>query len=309
MRKIFALGEAILDIIFENDQPVAAKPGGAMLNAAVSLGRCGIKVEMITELSEDHTGRIILDFLKKNGVGTKHTIPYPDGHTPVSLAFLDENKNAQYTFFKNYPSERLTQPFPEVNDGDIVLFGSFYSLAPEIRGKLFPFVKKAKEKGALIIYDPNIRKNHLLEIRNLFHLVEENIRIADIVRASDEDLENLFGTGDLQENSFKLMKLGCQHLVVTRGKEGVDLLFPDGKSHFDVPVIDPVSTIGAGDAFNAGLIFCLSKMNMTRESLKDLTGSAWKEILSMGIRFATDTCLSMDNYISWELAEEVKREQ
>ncbi len=199
MPTIFTIGETVYDIIFKNGQPEAARAGGSMLNSAVSLGRCGLKVEMITELGDDQVGKFVLDFLGNNGVSTSFIKPVGGFKTPVSLAFLDGSGNASYSFYKHYPENRLNMEWPEPKRGDVVLFGSFYSLDQAIRDRIISFVKKAKHNGALIIYDPNIRKNHLAEIRGLMHLVEENIALADIVRGSDEDFENLFGMTDSEK--------------------------------------------------------------------------------------------------------------
>jgi fructokinase len=77
--------------------------------------------------------------------------------------------------------------------GDVVLFGSFYSLDPAVHDKIISFVRKSKENGAIIIYDPNIRRNHLTEVIELMQNVGENISLAHIVRGSNEDFLNLYG--------------------------------------------------------------------------------------------------------------------
>ena len=128
MSSIYTFGETVFDIIFENGQPVAARPGGAMLNTAVSLGRCGHNVSLLTELGHDYIGRQVIEFLRENGVGTESIVPYTGAQTPIALAFLDQDKSASYTFYKSYPEHRLDQAFPRCRKGDIVLFGSFYSL-------------------------------------------------------------------------------------------------------------------------------------------------------------------------------------
>jgi fructokinase len=300
MPTIFTLGETVYDIIFDHDQPKAAKAGGSMLNTAVSLGRCGLKVEMITELGDDRVGRIILDFLKENGVSVSFIKPSSAFKTPVSLAFLDAKGNAGYSFYKNYPVDRLNFPWPVAGRGDVVLFGSFYSLDQDIRAKIISFVKKSKQNGALVIYDPNIRKNHLGEVRKLMHLVEENIALADIVRGSDEDFENLFDLNRSDGVLQKLMAMGCGCLVFTR-KEGAELLCGDLNIRVPAREITVVSTIGAGDSFNAGIIYGLVSRNLTGLDPGRIRGEQWKEIIAHGIDFASDVCQGYENYISKDI--------
>ena len=298
MNKVLAIGETIYDILFRDGQPVAAKAGGSMLNTAVSLGRAGIPVEMITELGDDQVGRLISDFLVQNRVSTSFIQPVPEFKTPVSLAFLDAQGNAKYSFYKKYPQERLNIDWPLINNGDVVLFGSFYSLSKDIRKKLVDFIKKAKEQGALIFYDPNIRKNHLAEIQLLMPLIEENIRLADIVRGSDEDFLNLFGLTDNEAIFNKIQNIGGKCLIITKGNQGVDLLSGTIRLHLDSEKINPVSTIGAGDSFNAGLIYGLMNNGISVEDLVHISPEKWKELLNFGVTFAADVCKGYDNYIS-----------
>jgi fructokinase len=300
MSTIFAVGETIYDIIFVHGQPKAARPGGSMLNTAVSLGRCGLKVEMITELGADQVGQIVLNFLTENGVSTSFIKPSAEFKTPVSLAFLDEKGNANYSFYIKYPEGRLNSPWPVPKKGDVVLFGSFYSLDPGIRQKIVSFLEKAKLDGAFIVYDPNIRKNHLEEIRKLFHLVKENIALADIVRGSDEDFENLFGTNKNDDVYARIQEAGSKAVIITRSREGVDLLTSSMKLHTDIPAIRPVSTIGAGDAFNAGIIVGLVGSGLTNSDPALISLDTWKEVIDSGIIFASDVCQNYDNYISNE---------
>jgi len=303
MPTIYAIGETIYDIIFRENQPRAAKPGGSMLNSAVSIGRCGLKVEMITELGDDQVGHVVLDFLNENGVSTPFINPVKGFKTPVSLAFLDENGNANYSFYKRYPAERLNIEWPEAGRGDVVLFGSFYSLDKAVRSKIIPFIKKSKENGAIIIYDPNIRKNHLTEIKSLMHLVEENIDLADIVRGSDEDFVNLFGLNDVETVFSRVKKTGGKYLVVTKGENGCEFYSEKFNLHISAKKVEVISTIGAGDAFNAGLILGIAKMGLTVSDLVNTNRDDWMELIRFGVNFAADVCGSYDNYISVKTAE------
>ena len=156
-RNIYAIGETVYDILFKGEQPVAARPGGAMLNASVSLGRLGLPIHLITEIGNDQVGSQIQKFLNDNGVMLSKTAVFSGGSTALALAFLDDNENASYTFYKDYPEERLNFKMPEVAGNDIILFGSSFSISREVREKLTGFLSAARKAGAIIIYDPNFR--------------------------------------------------------------------------------------------------------------------------------------------------------
>jgi sugar/nucleoside kinase (ribokinase family) len=105
-------------------------PGGSMLNTAVSLGRCGLEVEMITELGQDKIGQTVLEFLAENGVSTSFIQPADGFKTPIALAFLDEKGNAAYSFYIKYPENRLNLPWPEAKK---VMSCSLELFIPSIR--------------------------------------------------------------------------------------------------------------------------------------------------------------------------------
>ena len=96
MRKVIGIGETILDILFKNGQPTAAIPGGSVFNGLASLGKMGVNVSFISEVGNDKVGDIILAFMKENGISSQYVSRFPDGKSPVSLAFLDEKNDAEY---------------------------------------------------------------------------------------------------------------------------------------------------------------------------------------------------------------------
>ena len=305
MRKIYAIGETLLDIIFKNNQPQTAKPGGAMLNSVVSVGRMDLPVYFISEYGIDDTGNLVDSFLKDNGVNTTYVNRYDDGNTALALAFLDEKNDANYTFYKNRPSRELNTGFPVIKKNDIILCGSFYSIWKEIREMFKGFISGSREKGALIIYDPNFRKSHLSELSDLKPMIIENMKMADIVRGSDEDFETIFGAKSADE-AYNSLKNYCPQMVYTANTEGVYVRTPSFSGTFPVRKITPVSTIGAGDNFNAGMITSIYNNNISVGQLGNLTENDWKKVVSMAVEFATDVCLSYDNYISLEFAKRLK---
>ena len=308
MRKVFTIGETVYDIIFKNGSIQTGKAGGSMLNSSVSLGRLGIDVSFISEIGADQVGEIINKFLIENHVSTDFIYRFEDGKTPIALAFLDENQNATYSFYKIYPRRRLQQQFPEITSGDIVLFGSFFSLSPLVRQPLVGFIKKARASGAIIIYDPNIRKSHQSEIPELQHLIYENISLADIIRGSDEDFNTMFGVKNFDEATEIFKKSGNQIFIYTAGGDHVRLFSNNATSSFSVPGIIPLSTIGAGDNFNAGIIYALLRQNIFKKDLNNLPSDQWNEIIYTGIELSQEVCKSYDNYISASFAKRfVKR--
>jgi fructokinase len=305
MRKIYGIGETVLDIIFKDGQPQAAKAGGSVLNSVVSMGRIDLPVSFISEYGLDDVGTLIDNFLKSNGVDSSHVHRFSDGSTALALAFLNEKNDAHYSFYKDFPAKRLDVEFPEIYKEDIIQCGSFYAIWPEIREKFKTFIQNANDKGALILYDPNFRPTHLSELDSLKPMILENMKFASILRGSDEDFKNIFGVQSADE-AWKVVKDYCKCLVYTANVEGVYVRSTAFSGRFPVQKITPVSTIGAGDNFNAGMITSIYQNDFKRDQLEHLGEKEWSKIINTAVSFATHVCLSYENYISEEFAKEFK---
>ena len=302
MRKVFGIGETILDIIFRNDQPQKAVPGGSVFNGLISLGRLNVPVSFISELGNDRVGDMIRDFMEDNHITTEFVDRFPDGKSPISLAFLADDKNANYIFYKDSPAQRLEVPLPKIEKDDIFVFGSYYSLNPVLRTRMVEFLQYAQERKAIIYYDPNFRKAHAHEAIRLMPTVLENLEFADIVRGSDEDFQNLYGKSDAQKVYKEHIQFYCDRFLTTHGANGVNLHTRNFTRHFDSPQIQPLSTIGAGDNFNAGIIYGLLKYDVRHADLPSLDQDTWEKIIRCGMDLASEVCQSYDNYISKEFA-------
>ncbi len=302
MRKIFTVGETVLDILFKNNMPFTAKAGGASLNSAVTLGRLNMPVYFIGEYGMDEVGNFIENFLMENHVSTEYVYRYYDGKSALALAFLNENSDASYDFYKIYPEKRLNIKFPEIQADDIVLFGSTYAITPEVRPKLIELIQHARKNKAIVIYDPNFRKAHLHELSKLKPLILDNFKHADIVRGSNEDFSFILGVNDADETYENISKL-VPNLLYTASRKGIYLRTPGYAAEFPVKTIEALSTIGAGDSFNAGIVYSLFKQNVTHNDLQHLDESSWSSIINTAVEFATHVCLNYDNYISKDFAD------
>ncbi|HNQ69414.1 MAG TPA: PfkB family carbohydrate kinase [Bacteroidales bacterium] len=298
MRKIYCIGETVYDILFQNGKAVESRPGGPVLNTAVSLGKLGEKVYVVGDQADDVIGNIIADFLAANNVSTKYLTLYNGAKSRMLLAFLNDHNEPSYSFYKIRTDDEIKITFPEVRHEDIVLFGSFTSIKKEVREDFVACMKKARENGALIIYDPNFRPAHIKLRDKVIDYIYENISLSTIVKGSNEDFQNIFESSTAYAAKDIVNNYGCINLIYTANKYGVNLFTGDFHKVFDVPRIDPVSTVGAGDNFSAGLIYALIKENVYAADLDNLDHDVWRKIIRVAIDFAIDVCMSYDNYIS-----------
>lgn len=305
---IYTIGETLLDIIFKGGKPQSALPGGSAFNTSVSLGRLGAPIHFISEMGKDKVGDVIQNFMEQNGVGSRYISRYPEGQSAIALAFLDERNDAEYQFFKDYPKDRLMVETPDFQKDDLFLFGSFYALNPDIRPRVRELVESADQAGTTILYDPNFRSTTAPGKEQLVSLITENMGYATLVRASDEDLVNIFDTESPDEAWEKISPL-ADALVYTANAQGVYLRSSSLSFHMEVERIEPVSTIGAGDTFNAGLLYGLWKNTYGREEILALDRSQWEDLIDTAIRFSREVCLSYDNYLPREFVNQYKKQK
>ncbi len=302
MRKVIGIGETILDIIFRGDQPSAAVPGGSVFNAVVSLRRAGVDVRFISETGNDHVGDIILRFMRENDIPTDHVNVFPDGKSPVSLAFLNERSDAEYIFYKNYPKQRLDVAFPAIEEDDIVLIGSYYALNPVLRDKTLELLDMAREHGAIVYYDPNFRSSHKSEAIKLAPTIIENLEYADIVRGSVEDFFYMYGIREADKVYKDKIQFYCPRFICTAGADDIVLRAAGVSKEYKTEPIEAVSTIGAGDNFNAGLIYGLLKYDVRYRDLDRVDEATWDKVIQCAKDFSAEVCRGFGNSISEEFA-------
>lgn len=293
-KRVVGIGETVLDILFKNDQPMKAVPGGSTFNSIVSLGRAGVDCAMVTEVGGDHVGDIICNFLVDNGVSAEYVCRHEKSKSHVTLAFLDENNDAQYQFYKDHASVWLDGKLPEIGKDDVVLFGSYFAINPAIRSVVGDLLRSACNAGAWLYYDVNFRKNHIAELPEVMPNIEENMQLADVVRGSMEDFGYLFGLEDGDAIYDRVSRL-CSTLILTDGAKSIRVYTPKGCDSYPVQAIETVSTVGAGDNFNAGYIYAM---------LQGMDEQAKR--IEMAQRWSQDVCQQIGNNISDELVEKLK---
>ena len=310
MRKVIGIGETVLDIIFQGEQPISAIPGGSTFNAMISLERSGVNTTFISETGNDRVGRRIISFLEENHVDSRNVNVYPESKSPLSLAFLNEQNDAEYVFYKDHPHDRLDFSYPEVNEDDVVVFGSYYALNPVIRPQVLGFLQYAHQRGAILYYDVNFRASHQHEVMKLTANFLENLELSDIVRGSHEDFGIMFRNSDTDSVYRSQIAFYCKKFICTRGSEPLDVRGEGGfKKSYAVQSVDAVSTIGAGDNFNAGFVYGLIRLGITRSMVTDgLSEQQWDALIGYALRYSKECCKSINNSVSVEFGAQMKDE-
>ena len=308
MRKVIGIGETVLDIIFRGDDPVGAVPGGSVFNGIISLGRAGVPATFISEAGNDRVGRRIIGFLEENGVDGSHVCVYPGSKSPISLAFLNGSNDAEYIFYKDHPHDQLDFAYPDVQPDDVVMFGSYYAVNPVIRPQVVGFLEYARKRGAILYYDVNFRASHRDDVIRVTPNILENLEYADIVRGSVDDFEVMFHKSDPDAIYRSDIAFYSKKFICTQGAGPVELRAEGGLSkRYPVTATDTVSTIGAGDNFNAGFVYGMVRYGITRADIeRGLSEEQWDRLVHQAQHFSADCCKSIGNSISREFGEALR---
>ena len=294
-KRVIGIGETVLDILFKDNQPLKAVPGGSTLNSIVSLGRAGVACAMVTEVGCDLIGDITCRFMKENGVSLEYVCRHPNVKSNISLAFLDENNEAQYLFYKDHESASMNVKLPLMREDDIVLFGSYFAINPAHRPVVGKLLHQAHKAGAWLYYDVNFRKNHIGDLPEVMPNIVENMDLADVVRGSVEDFYNIYQLNE-GDDIYARVSPHCRILILTNGSEPVRVYTPTECQTYPVKSIKTISTVGAGDNFNAGYIYA-TMQGQNEQAARIAVAQQWSQ----------DVCRQIGNNISNELVTLIKK--
>lgn len=244
------IGEALIDAVVTADGLTVEHPGGSPANVALALARLGRPVRFATAVGNDEQGAAIIDHLTGSGVRFA-TEPRILARTSVARAQIAASGSATYRFDLEW---RL---------GDVPVGTPRFLHVGSISAVLEPGCERvlevldARPAETLVSYDINARPAITGTGPDVVARVEEVARRADLVKASDEDLEALYPDRAMPEAAQHLLDLGPRAVAVTRGGAGSSWFAAAGRVDVAAPEVAVVDTIGAGDTFAAGLIDAL----------------------------------------------------
>ncbi len=307
MRKVIGIGDTILDVIFKDGKPVEAIPGGSVFNALVSLGRAHVPAVMVSKIGADRVGDHIVSFMNDNGVDATCLTRCADTKSPVSLAFLDEHNDADYVFYREASTDVVELSCPDIQRDDIVLIGSYFAVDPQLRSQVQPLLEQARDRGAIIYYDVNYRPSHRSDVIRATPNLLENYDFADIVRGSQDDFDTLYRIKEADKVYRSEISFYCKRFVYTNSDQPVQLYAENGwQKSYPVMPTQTVSTIGAGDNFNAGFIYGLLQQGITHDDLeRGLSEAQWDALVSSALRFSAACCMDIYNYVSRDFANQL----
>ncbi len=288
MYDVTTMGELLIDFVpagmTEEGFPIlAANPGGAVANYACTVSKMGRSSRIIAKVGDDSFGKMLVRHLEQQRVCVDSV--YQDNRYFTTLAFVTLDKDGERNFsFARKPGadmmlDRAELP-PDLAQTRIFHFGTLSMTNNQTKQVTLEAVCRARQGGALISLDPNLRLPLWQSEEHARSTILEAISIADIVKLSKEELEFLY-MDQLQDAAQKLLKSKPQLVFVTCAHKGSCYFRKDGL-HGSVDgffMQNTLDTTGAGDIFGGSIAFKILEYGIDIMQLQE-------EQLEQALRFA-----------------------
>jgi len=290
-------GEVITDLVpTGRDGDFHAAPGGSPGNVAVGLARLGVRTRMLARLSDDVLGRRLRAHLAANDVDLTFAVT-ADEPSSIAIVVLQDDGSAAYDFRVDgtadwqWTDDELARSLHGVGALHV---GSLAVTTPPGGAVLRRLARRARAT-ATVSFDPNVRHLLMGPPREVLAVVHEVLGVADVVKASAEDVAWLEPGRDVAEVASAWRRRGPSVVVVTRGGDGAVAVGPSGR-----PVerpgrsVDVLDTVGAGDSFMSALVAGLGRRDLLgadrRTALAQLSDDDLAALLDDAVEASAVTC-------------------
>ena len=309
---ILSCGDALIDFVpvAATDGGDAVRPavGGSCLNVAVGLARLGAPTGFVGGISTDLFGRMIAQHASASGVDLRYATR-SDHQTTLAFVRMVAGES-QYAFYdggtatREWRYQRGAIPFEAI---EAIHIGSTTLVNDSGATETAAMIADARQ-STTISFDPNCRPNLVKDKKAYLIRMDSFAGSADIIRMSDVDFSYLYGDVTYSNKADSLLAGGCSLFVVTRGMDGALAWHRQtGAIKVDAPLVKVMDTIGAGDSFQAALLFALHRLGrIGRTRLKNGGADELRRALSFACNCAAWTCTRVgadpprSGEIAWE---------
>lgn len=302
---VCVIGEALIDLVMDDlvmddgvmddgDPSYTAHPGGSPFNVAVGLARLGQPAQLLGRLAGDAFGRQLRAHAEGNGVDLSLAVRAAEPST-LAVVSLDSDRNASYDFYVRGTAD-WQWTAAELDrcpaDTDWIHTGSLASWTAPGAAVIREQLRRRRSAAPVVVsYDPNVRPALMPDHADALAQVEATVGLSDVVKASVEDLDFLYPGEAVGDVLARWRALGPRLVVVTDGADGARAITAEGTVlEVQARTVDVVDTVGAGDAFMAGLINALIRVGFGAEPGNGLSDSVLTAVLDEAILVAALTC-------------------
>src|SRR5216683_1588334 len=235
--------------------------GGAPANVAAAVARLGVTVAFIGKVGGDAFGQSLRETLAAEGVTVRGLVAAPTARTALAFVGSDGHGGRQFVFYHRGMADTLLRPEEVdrelISNARIFHFGSVTLAAEPSRAATAAAAQWAREAGCLVSFDPNVRLEVWDSPRHALDSMIDTLRVVDIVKVSSDELTFLTGTSDPAEACRTLRDHGPTVAIVTLGGGGCYFQTASASGHVPGITVESVDSLGAGDAFVAGVLASL----------------------------------------------------
>jgi fructokinase len=260
MAQVWVAGEVLIDLIPNGN---TSKPivGGGPANTAKALARVGVDTQFIDGISTDDYGLMIKDELLTSGIKLDY-VKYSDKPTCLAKVSLDKKGSASYEFViegtATFDFSQHWLPNPVELKPSLLYTGTLATIIEPGASELFTWAQSVA-KSAPIVFDPNIRAAVVSDHKIYLSQVERWVAISSAVKVSQEDLNWLYPSLEIDQVVNNWLTLGALLVVVTFGDQGLAAYRLGEKIKVDAIKVEVVDTVGAGDTVGAILVEAIIK--------------------------------------------------
>ena len=317
-KRLVAIGEALIDFIpsvkgcdFDDVDSFFPAVGGAPANVCAAFSKLGGESVFLTQLGDDPFGHKIERALKNAGIDVSHIAFTDKANTALAFVSLAADGNRTFSFYRK-PSADMLYASDQVEKSafeDVfalhfcsVSLGDFPMKDAHDRA-----IGYARENGALVSFDPNLRFMLWESKEALKEAVLEFIPKADVLKISDEELEFITGKDSVDDALPELFEKGIKLVLFTCGKEGMYAYTKKVSAHAVSPKVEVVDTTGAGDASIGSFLWKLNDSGVNSGNIEDVTEDMLKDALEFSTVFCTISVQQKGAIPSYPTLEQVQK--
>jgi fructokinase len=267
---IVSLGELLVDMVSpavdaslaETTEFIKA-PGGAPANVAVGAARLGVPAKFVGCVGNDPFGLWLKSIVENEGVDVSGMKLTDEARTTIAFVATRGDGKKDICFYRNPGADAMlrAEDLPaKLFDGTKVLHCGSVSLGLEpCRSAQFEAVRRAKEAGVLISFDPNWRPSLWSDFDLALELIWKMIPLSDLVKVADEEWEFVTRHADFETGAQKILAQGPKIVIMTMGAEGVRVATKEFEFFAPAFNVNAIDTIGAGDSFVAAFLAGICK--------------------------------------------------
>lgn len=295
-KTLFAIGESLIDFIpaqtgcsFEEVESFSPKIGGAPANVLGAFTKLGGRTQMLTQLGDDPFGHKILNAFRKWQIGSDYIRLTDKANTALAFVSLGADGNRDFSFYRN-PSADMLFDESQIDEAWFEnCFGlHFCSVSlgdTPMKQAHKKAIASASQAGGIISFDLNLRFPLWKDKAALREAVLEFMPLAHVVKLSDEELEFVAGTDDIEKAKELLLKGNVQLILYTCGSQGAYAITKDGCVFSEAMAVKAVDTTGAGDAFCGSFLYSLYRDGIGAAELGCLSSERLKTYLDRSNRY------------------------